>query len=243
MVRYATRLLADANRTARDRRRAVERLTCVVDDSRRPMTYLAILMGHLEREGKRLPGPLQEALAGGSEMLKHLEHALVAAAHAVSEQRAERSHAAPYDVDEGVRACFSALRRDATVARARLRLARLPTVLADPDGLSALLFAALGALLRATRRRERRVATVRVSARQRSHGLRIRFARFDAARRGSGVEELLLARRIALRLGIDFAIVASRRGGRAVVLDLPPEMQVVEPSKRRRRPESRASLT
>jgi hypothetical protein len=240
MVRYATRLLGEANRTARDRRRAVERLSCVVDDSRRPMTYLAILMGHLEREGKRLPGPLQEAVAGGSEVLKHLEHALIAAAHGVSEQRGERGHEELFDVNEGVRACFSALRRDATAARVRLRLARLPTVRGDADGLSALLWAALGALLRATRRRERRLATVRVSARERSHGLRIRLGRFDAARRGTGLEELLLARRIALRLGVRFSIVESRRGGRAIVLDLPPEVEVVESSRRHRRTEQSA---
>jgi hypothetical protein len=54
---------------------------------------------------------------------------------------------------------------------------------------------------------------------------------------------MLLARRIAARLGIEFAIVAGRRGGRVVVLDLPPEMCVVEPSRRSRRPEPRASLT
>lgn len=242
IVRYATRLLAEANRTAHDRRRAVERLTCAVDDARRPMDYLKLLFTHLEREGKRLPGPLQEAVAGGGEMMKHLEHVFAAAARGIPERRGERGHDAPFDVDEGVRACFSALRRDATVARVRLRLSRLPTVLADVDGLSALLWAALGALLRATRRRERRLATVRVSARGRAHGLRIRFGRFDSARRGTGLEELLLARRIALRLGIGFAIVASRRGGRAIVLDLPPEMEVVEPSRHHRRPESRPSL-
>jgi hypothetical protein len=243
MLRFATHFFGEAGRVARDRRRAVELLNCLVEDSKRPMAYLKILFGQLERETKRLSAPLQEALAGGGEVLKRIEQAFATAARGVAEQRPELVRESPFDLDEGLRACFSVLRRDTTVPRARLRLARLPTVRGDAEGLSALMWATLGAVLRATRRRERRVATVRVSARERPHGVRVRFARFDVARRGSGLDEMLLARRIAARLGIGFAIVAGRRGGRVIVLDLPPEMCIVEPSRRSRRPEPRTSLT
>src|SRR6185295_8140869 len=95
----------------------------------------------------------------------------------------------PFDLEEGLRASYSALRRDSTVPRARMRLGHLPVVLADSEGLSTLLWASLGAVMRAARRRERRIATVRVSARERSTGLRIRFARFEVARRGAGLDE------------------------------------------------------
>jgi len=207
----------------------------VVEDSRRPMAFLKTLFDHLDRERKRLPVPLQEGIAGGEEILGHLERVLVTARRGVEQTGAERPRERAVDVGEGLHSAYAALRRDATIPRARLRVGRLPVVRADAQGLGALLWAALAAVVCATRRRDRGIATVRVSARQRARGLRLRFASFESARRGCGIDELLLARRLAQRLGIGFSIVSGRRGGKAIALDLPPEMQVVEPARERLR--------
>jgi hypothetical protein len=242
LLRFATHCFGDAGRTARERRRLVEQLACVVEESRRPMAFLKTLFDHLERERKRLPGPLAEGVAGGAEILRHLDSVLSAARRVAESTHDGHSRERAFDLHEGLHAAYSALRRDATVPRAHLRVGRLPVVRADAEGLGALLWAALAAVARAARRREHRSATIRVSARQRTRGLRLRFARFEVARRGTGVDELLLARRLAQRLGIGFAIV-SGRAGRALVLDLPPEMQVVEPARAAVRKKERAPLS
>jgi len=230
LLRFTTHCFGEADRVGRERRRLLEQLKCVVEDSRRPMAFLKTLFDHLDRERKRLPVPLQEGIAGGEEILGHLERVLVTARRGVEQTGVERPRERAVDVGEALHSAYAALRRDATVPRARLRVGRLPVVLGDAQGLGALLWAALTAVVCATRRRDHGVATVRVSARQRARGLRLRFASFESARRGSGLDELLLARRLAQRLGIDFSIVSGRRGGKAIALELPPEMQVVEPA-------------
>jgi hypothetical protein len=235
LLRFTTHCFGEADRIGRERRRLLEQLKCVVEESRRPMAFLKTLFDHLDRERKRLPVPLQEGIAGGEEILVHLERVLVTARRGVEAIGAERPRERAVDVGEGLHSAYAALRRDATVPRARLRVGRLPVVRGDAQGLGALLWAALAAVVCATRRRDRGIATVRVSARQRARGLRLRFASFESARRGCGIDELLLARRLAQRLGIGFSIVSGRRGGKAIALDLPPEMQVVEPAGERLR--------
>lgn len=239
LLRFTTHCFGEADRTGRERRRLLEQLKCVVEDSRRPMAFLKTLFDHLDRERKKLPVPLQEGIAGGEEILGHLEQVLVTARRGLEATGAERPRERAVDVGAALHSAYAALRRDATVPRARLRVGRLPVVRGDAQGLGALLWAALAAVVCATRRHERGIATVRVSARQRARGLRLRFASFESARRGGGIDELLLARRLAQRLGIGFSIVSGRRGGKAIALDLPAEMQIAEPARekvRRREP-------
>jgi hypothetical protein len=79
LLRFTTHCFGEADRVGRERRRLLEQLKCVVEDSRRPMAFLKTLFDHLDRERKRLPVPLQEGIAGGEEILGHLERVLVTA--------------------------------------------------------------------------------------------------------------------------------------------------------------------
>lgn len=221
LLRYMGRLLDEQGRVARERRRLRDQATWLEEEAKRPVAFLRSLLTHLERQGTRLPAALEEAVAGGAEVLNHLEAMLGARARgalAAAHEGAARRRSC--DLALVARQAIEAVSRELPYRRLRLDAVGLEWCEGDPDLLRALFWSLFAALSRSRRARADGATTVRVRASAEGRSLRLRVLRFGALRRGHGVEELLLARRFARRIGWRFEFVA-RRGG-AVELRLEP---------------------
>src|SRR5262249_1815995 len=162
-------------------------------ETRRPLAFLRTLFAHLERETRRLPAALEEAVAGGAEVLSHLESMLEGTQALLNVLHAGRPAAAGgCPLPAGRREPGGPGRHDRPLPMPRLRVGLLPTVVVDPQVVRVLIWAAIVAVLKSARRRGARVKLVRISARASALGLRVRIGRLDPLRRGAGIEELLL---------------------------------------------------
>jgi hypothetical protein len=225
LVRFGQRIVRDQGRLARERRRLHDRLAWIEEETRRPLAFLASLFRHLERESPRLSSALEEAVAGGREVLAHLESIVAAHPDPTRRDRGEGRLARrqPCDLEAVARQAFAALERDRSLARLELRAASLPWWVGDVDALRALLWLLFVAVARSRAETSRsRPGVVRVRARVTSGAVRLRISRLGALRRGRGLDELLLARRLARRLGLAFTLVARRAGRRDVELQFVP---------------------
>src|SRR5262249_53729240 len=120
-----------------------------------------------------------------------------------------------------MRDALASVRHDSSLPMPRLRVGALPKVVADPQVVRVVIWAAIVALLKSARRRGARVKLVRVSARESAHGWSVRVGRLDPVRRGAGVEELLLARRLAARHGLALQVRARAHGGHSLLIEFP----------------------
>ena len=122
----------------------------------------------------------------------------------------------------------------------------MPCLDGDPELLRTLLWTAFVAVARSNPPRAAqskpargaRPAIVRLRVKIEGRGLQMRIGRFGKLTRGAGAEELVLARRLARRLGLSFCLV-ERRGGRR---DLRLSLAAV-PAPRAREPEPQASIS
>ena len=213
LMRFAARLLDEQGRVARERRRLREQATWLEEEAKRPLAFLRSLLAHLERQGPRLPAALEEAVAGGAEVLNHLETMLTVRAHgalALATEATARRRTC--DLAVVARQALDAVSRELPYRRLRLDAVGLEWCEGDPDLLRALFWTLFAALSKSRRARADGATTVRLRAIAEGRALSVRIVRFGALRRGRGIEELLLARRLARRVGWRLRFVA-RRGG------------------------------
>jgi hypothetical protein len=223
LLRFGRRMLAEQSRLSRERRRLRDHVAWVEEEVRRPLAFLKSLFLHMEREAPRLSTALDEAVAGASEVLAHLEAILSGARKsAAADASRERSdpNARACDVSMLARQAFAALERELGASRLAFKRGSLPWVDGDPDALRALLWATFSAVARSNRSREGRKLVIRLRVRADGRALRIRVGRLGEIRRSAGLEELVLARRIARRLGLRFALHDRRAGRRDITIDL-----------------------
>ncbi|MBM4016291.1 MAG: hypothetical protein FJ293_15185 [Planctomycetes bacterium] len=211
--RYVRRLLLEQSRHARERRRFAEQADLVDEEARRPLQFLRSLFAHLERQGPRLPPSLEEAVAGGAEVVDHLELLL---------QRRIRAAVPSGDASDVcesdlARLARLALRSVAAESGAAIRLdARdLGRAAGDADLLWALFHCLFAAVVRSRpRRHDGATLVIRIAGDSAGRSVRLRVSRYGALARGRGLEELLLARRLIRRLGCRLEITARRGGAR-----------------------------
>jgi hypothetical protein len=216
LLQFGRRMLVEQARLSRSRRRLRDHAAWIVEESRRPIMFLKTLFLHLEREAPRLSTSLDEAVAGGAELLGHLEAILTGTRRSANvdgaRERAE-THSRPCDVAMLARQAYVAVERDHRDVRFSLKRAELPWIDGDPDLVRALFWSAFAAVVRSNAPRKNRPVIVRLRVQSSGRGLNLRVGRFGAIGRGTGVDELVLARRLARRLGFTFEL-AVRRGGR-----------------------------
>jgi hypothetical protein len=222
LLRFGRRMLADQAKLWRARRRLRDQLAWIEEEARRPIAFLKTLFLHLEREAPRLSTALDEAVAGGAELLGHLEAILNGTRrHTAAEAARERteSHSRPCNVPVLARQAFASVERAAT-SRLKLQRGALPWVDGDPDVLRALFWAAFTAVTRSNPVRKNRSTLLRLRVESDGRALRLRMGHFGTLKRGAGIEELVLARRLARRLGLTFKLVRRKAGRRDLCLEL-----------------------
>ncbi len=236
LLRFGCRMLADQSRLARDRRRLREQVARVEEEVHRPLAFLKSLFLHLEREAPRLSAELDEAVGGANEVISHLETILSGARRGVqtdaSRDRGD-GRARPCDVSMLARQAFAAIEREFPSPRLTLKRGSLPWVDGDPDALRTLLWATFAAVARSSPPREKRPQIVRLRVRSDGRALKLRVGRLGAIARGTGLEELVLARRVARRLGFKLSLLARRAGRRDVSIELgeaPARRREMEPA-------------
>lgn len=225
ILRYVRRLLLEQSAHARERRRMAEQASLVEDEARRPLQFLRSLFTHLDRQAPRLPPTLEEAVAGGAEVLDHLE-ALLARRSRASLASAGATAGRTVDVGLMARQALRAAAGELPDRRLRLACEGVGRCTGEPDLMRALLWSLIVASVRSRVPRREIVTVVRVRGVTDGRSLRLRIGRFGRIGRGRGIEELALARRLARRLGwrLEFAI---RRGG-ACDLRLEPRSVVID---------------
>jgi hypothetical protein len=214
LLRYARRLLLEHSRQTRERRRLAEQASLVDEETRRPLQFLRSLFAHLERQAPRLPLMLEEAVAGGAEVVDHLESLLERRGRARG-SCGEADVRRDLDLHRLARQALRAVARENEGARLRLDARDLGVASGDPDLLRAFFHCLFTAVVR-SRRRRRDGATlvIRTAGDSAGRSLRLKVARCGELSRGRGLEELLLARRLARRLGCRLELHARRGGAR-----------------------------
>jgi len=223
LLQLGRRMLVEHGRLSRARRRLRDHAAWIEEEARRPIAFLKTLFLHLEREAPRLTTALDEAVAGGAEVLGHLETILAGTRRsAMFDASRDRSDARsrPCDVAMLARQAFGSIRRDHREARLAFRCESNSWVDGDPGSLRALLWAAFAAVARSNAPRTGRPVPVRLRVDGSGRSLRMRIGRLGEVVRGRGVEELVLARRLARRLGLSFRLVERRPGRRELRLEL-----------------------
>lgn len=212
LLRYARRLLLEQSRHLRERRRFSEQANLVDEEARRPLQFLRSLFAHLERQGPRLAPSLEEAVAGGAEVVDHLEALLQRrsrAADPAGDPGAERES----DLHRLARQALRSACHENDGRRVRLDARDLGRAGGDSDLLRALFHCLFAAVVRSRpRRRDGATLVIRIAGDSAGRSLRLRVSRCGALSRGRGLEELLLARRLVRRLGCRLEI-AVRHGG------------------------------
>ncbi len=220
LMRYAARLVDEQGRYVRERRRLRDQATWLEEEAKRPLAFLRSLFAHLERHGPRLPAALEEAVAGGAEVLNHLETMLATRANGAQAPAQERQQLRrSCDLAVVARQAAAAVAGELHGRRLRLDADGLQWCEGDPDLLRALLWALFAALAKSRRARAEGCTVIRVRATAEGRALRLRVLRFGRPARGRGVEELILARRLARRIGWRLVFTARRRGAIDVALE------------------------
>jgi len=233
LIAYAKRLLVEQGAHARERRRMRDQSQILDDEARRPLNYLRSLFAHLERNATRLPTALEEAIAGGGEVLSLLE--------SIVERRSRLSAAAARGRDEAVRGVCDlgrAARHAVAAAAAELQPRRMRVdgrgvgaCEGDVELMRTLFWSLFVALAKSRRARPFATTVVRVRASTDERTLKLRIGRFGPLSRGHGIEELVLARRLARRVGWRLQFVPRRAG--EMDLRLEPRAVPAPPSRPR----------
>ncbi|MSR45525.1 MAG: hypothetical protein EXS13_00385 [Planctomycetes bacterium] len=225
LARYAKRLLLEQSSAARELRRMLEQASWIEDEARRPLQFLQSLFAHLGRQGPRLPPTLEEAVAGGTEVVAHLADLLDRRSRLPCDPASATVADSRCDLARIARQAARAAAQEIAPRTLRAETDGAGGCAGDADLLRALLWSLFVAMGRSRRSRRNAPIVARVRVDSEWRALRLRIGRFGPLARGRGIEELALARRLARRLGWRLAFAARRAGSQDLCLE-PRELMI-----------------